>query len=69
LSGQGKGPQAQLSISEMDIGDIFVTSQKSFEVGIENTGEIDCHWKLIPYETPFGSKFHFSKTEGVLGVS
>jgi len=26
-------------------------------VGIENTGEIDCHWKLIPYETPFGSKF------------
>jgi hydrocephalus-inducing protein len=52
----------------MDIGDIFVTSQKSFDVGIENTGEIDCHWKLIPYETPFGSKFSFSKTEGVLGV-
>lgn len=69
LSGQGKGPQAQLSISEMDIGDIFVTSQKSFEVGIENTGEIDCHWKLIPYETPFGAKFSFSKSEGVLGVN
>lgn len=52
----------------MDIGDIFVTSQKSFEIGIENTGEIDCHWKLIPYETPFGSKFKFSKSEGTLGV-
>ena len=52
----------------MDIGDIFVTNQKSFELGIENTGEIDCHWKLIPYETPFGSKFHFSKTDGILGV-
>lgn len=26
LSGEGKGPQAQLSITEMDIGDIFVTS-------------------------------------------
>ena len=52
----------------MDIGDIFVTNQKSFELGIENTGEIDCHWKLIPYETPFGSKFNFSKTEGTLGV-
>jgi hydrocephalus-inducing protein len=48
---------------------VFVNYQKEFAVGIENTGEIDCHWKLIPYETPFGSKFHFSKTEGVLGVS
>ncbi len=37
-------------------------------MGIDNTGEIDCHYKLIPYETPFGSKFHFDKTEGVLGV-
>lgn len=26
LTGQGKGPQAQLSITEMDIGDIFVTN-------------------------------------------
>lgn len=68
LTGQGKGPQAQLTISEMDIGDIFVTNEKTFEIGINNTGEIDCHWKLIPYETPFGSKFNFSKTEGTLGV-
>lgn len=52
----------------MDIGDVFVTSEKLFEVGIENTGEIDCHWKLIPFETPFGSKFSFSKSEGILGV-
>jgi len=69
MTGQGKGPQAQLSLPEQDIGDIFVNFQKEFAVGIENTGEIDCHWKLIPYETPFGSKFHFSKTEGILGVS
>ena len=68
MTGQGRGPQAQLSITEMDIGDIFVNYQNEFDVGIENTGEIDCHWKLVPYETPFGSKFHFSKTEGVLGV-
>jgi hydrocephalus-inducing protein len=54
---------------ESDIGDIFVNFEKQFDVGIENTGEIDCHWKLIPYETPFGSKFHFSKTEGILGVN
>lgn len=52
----------------MDIGDIFVNYENQFDVGIENTGEIDCHYKLIPYETPFGSKFSFSKTEGILGV-
>ena len=52
----------------MDIGDIFVNFENGFDVGIENTGEIDCHYKLIPYETPFGSKFRFNKTEGVLGV-
>src|SRR3569833_3304439 len=52
----------------MDIGDIFVNLETSYQVGIENTGEIDCHYKLIPYETPFGSKFKFSKTEGILGV-
>ena len=69
MTGQGKGPQAQLSLPEQDIGDIFVVYQMEFVVSIENTGEIDCHWKLIPYETPFGSKFHFSKTEGILGVN
>ena len=69
MTGQGKGPQAQLSLPEQDIGDIFVDYQTEFVVSIENTGEIDCHWKLIPYETPFGSRFHFSKTEGILGVN
>jgi hydrocephalus-inducing protein len=57
-----------LSTTEHDIGDIFVNFQKKLDVVIENTGEIDCHWKLIPYETPFGAKFKFNETEGVLSV-
>ena len=68
MTGKGKGPQAALSVPEMDIGDVFVNFQMNLRFGIENQGEIDCHYKLIPYETPFGSKFEFSKTEGVLGV-
>jgi hydrocephalus-inducing protein len=68
MTGKGKGPQAALTVPEMDIGDVFVNFQMNLNVAIENEGEIDCHYKLIPYETPFGSKFHFSKTEGVLGV-
>lgn len=52
----------------MDIGDIFVTNKKTFELGIENTGEIDCVWSLFKDETPFGSKFKFSQENGKLGV-
>jgi len=68
MTGKGKGPHAELSMPEMDIGDVFVNYQMNLQVAIENKGEIDCHYKLIPYDTPFGSKFHFSTTEGVLGV-
>ena len=68
LTGQGIGPKAALSIKEWDIGDIFVNSEQEYRIAIENKGDITCYYKLIPYETPFGSKFHFSKTEGKLGV-
>jgi len=68
LTGQGIGPKAALSIKEWDIGDIFVNSKQKYRIAIENKGDIICYYKLIPYETPFGSKFHFSKTEGELGV-
>ena len=69
LTGQGIGPKAALSLSEWDIGDIFVNFKHSYKIAIENKGDINCFYKLIPYETPFGSKFKFSKTEGMLGVT
>lgn len=69
LTGQGIGPKAALSLSEWDIGDIFVNFKHSYKIAIENKGDINCYYKLIPYETPFGSKFKFSKTEGMLGVT
>jgi len=68
LTGQGVGPKAALSIKEWDIGDIFVNYKHTYSIAIENKGDITCYYKLIPYETPFGSKFKFSKTEGKLGV-
>ena len=68
LTGQGIGPKAALSIKEWDIGDIFVNYKHTYSIAIENKGDITWYYKLIPYETPFGSKFNFSKTEGKLGV-
>jgi len=49
------------------MGDIFVNYQIGYNLTITNTGEIDCHYNLVPYETPFGSKFHFENASGVLG--
>ena len=69
LTGQGIGPKAALSLTEWDIGDIFVNFKHKYTIGIENKGDIPCYYKLIPYETPFGSKFKFSKTEGLLEVN
>ena len=60
LSGIGIGPKAELSCRDWDIGDIFVNFKHEYKIQIENKGDINCFYKLIPYETPFGSKFKFS---------
>ena len=69
LTGQGIGPKAALSIQEFDIGDVFVNDEREIDIQIENKGDINCYYKMIPYETPFGSKFRFSSEEGKLGVT
>jgi hydrocephalus-inducing protein len=36
---------------------------------IENEGDIKCEYEIIPYDTPFGSKFQFESNEGTLETS
>ena len=57
LVGFGIGPKASLSMRECDIGDIFVNYPQRFDLVISNDGEIECQYKLMNYETPFGAKF------------
>ena len=35
---------------------------------IENQGEIEAKFELVPNETPFGRMFHFSVERGILDV-
>lgn len=68
LSGEGIGPRAYLSMVERSLGDVFVTQNKPTDIIIENKGEIEAKFELIPNETPFGKMFHFQIEKGTLGV-
>jgi len=71
LTALGIGPKAELNYEEYDIGDVFVNSKHVYDkqIFIENKGEIECKYRILPYDTPFGSKFQFANREGVLGTT
>ena len=70
LEAIGIGPEAILSTTEYDIGDVFVNDNKDIpHIFIENRGAIEARYTIIPSDTPFGSKFHFEHYEGVLGTT
>ena len=70
LEAIGIGPEAILSTTEYDIGDVFVNDNKDIpHIYIENQGAIEAKYMIIPSDTPFGSKFAFEHYEGTLGTS
>lgn len=70
LEAIGIGPEAILSTTEYDIGDVFVNDNKDIpHIFIENQGAIEAKYSIIPSDTPFGSKFTFEHYEGILGTS
>ena len=70
LEAIGIGPEAILSTTEYDIGDVFVNDNKDIpHIFIENQGAIEAKYTIIPSDTPFGSKFAFEHYEGILGTS
>ncbi len=68
LLGEGVGPKAFLSQPELAIGNKFVNEKHTYEISIENKGEIECKFELLPNERNFGKMFSFNKTSGILGV-
>lgn len=70
LEAIGIGPEALLSTSEYDIGDVFVNDLKDIpHIFIENQGAIEAKYSILQSDTPFGSKFKFDQYEGTLGTS
>ncbi|CAE8612898.1 unnamed protein product [Polarella glacialis] len=68
LKGQGIGPKAAFSYDELDVGDIFVESVHNYEVDLINQGDIAVNFRLAPNLSPFGSKFTFTPSSGLLEV-
>ena len=66
LTGNGIGPNAYLSFDTLDIGDVFISLQRSHEITITNKGDITAVWSYVSPDTKFGSKFLFYPEEGFL---
>lgn len=66
ISGRGIGPNASLSFDVLDIGDIFINLEQSYEISIKNKGDITAVWTFMPPHSRFGNKFFFYPREGSL---
>ena len=47
---------------------MFVNSEHTYTLTLENHGDIVADYELRPSETPFGPKFTFTPESGSLGV-
>eukprot|EP00667_Euglena_gracilis_P000008 EG_transcript_8 len=71
MSSLGLGPRCAFAYDALDIGDVFVNSQHTYEVLLENRGSIDARFSLGRTTGGFSSKFIFTPAAGAIppGVS
>lgn len=71
LSGVGCGPNVIFSYDMLDVGDTFVNTLHQYEVTLQNRGEIEAPYGLLPPPdgcNAFADKFSFEPDAGVLAV-
>ena len=68
LEGEGLGPKAFLSTNILSIGDIFVNDKQSFNLYIENKGEIPANFLLLKNSNSSTNIITFDSEEGILAV-
>ncbi|KAJ3022533.1 hypothetical protein HKX48_005950 [Thoreauomyces humboldtii] len=68
LKGEGNGPKARFSYELLDIEEIFIDTLHTYEVVLENRGDIPISYALDPSTSLFGPKFRFSPDCGELAV-
>ena len=66
VRGEGLGPQCVFSFDALDIQNVFVSSEHSYEVVMENKGDIEAEYSLVKPDSLFGPKFSFDPSKGVL---
>jgi hydrocephalus-inducing protein len=66
MKGDALGPKLQFSFDTLDIQNVFVESSHSYEVVLENKGEVEAAYSLVLPNSLFGPKFQFTPDEGLL---
>ncbi|XP_065519896.1 hydrocephalus-inducing protein-like, partial [Lathamus discolor] len=66
ISGEGVGPQVQLSCDQLSIGEVTVGSSHSYRVFLLNRGVTETPFSVVPPERVLGSCFTFGPREGML---
>ncbi|KAL0040642.1 hypothetical protein WJX79_000331 [Trebouxia sp. C0005] len=66
--GTGLGPKAVFSYDLLDVGEAFINTPHKYEVELLNRGQIPAQFKLLPFDSPYASKFSFRPREGTLAV-
>ncbi|XP_030368417.1 hydrocephalus-inducing protein homolog isoform X2 [Strigops habroptila] len=66
ISGEGVGPQVELSCDQLSIGKVFVGSTHSYGVLLLNRGVIETPFSVVYPESTLGSCFTFTPREGIL---
>jgi adenylate kinase family enzyme len=68
LRGVAKGPRAKFSYSSFQVKDIFINTIQSYEVVLENLGDIPTNFAVRSSETLFGPQFQFTPDAGKIEV-
>ncbi|XP_065519818.1 hydrocephalus-inducing protein-like [Lathamus discolor] len=66
ISGEGVGPQVQLSCDQLSIGEVTVGSSHSYRVFLLNRGVTETPFSVVSPERALGSCFTFGPREGML---
>eukprot|EP00762_Andalucia_godoyi_P000512 ANDGO_05257.mRNA.1 Hydin len=66
LSGLGVGPKANFTYDSLDVGELFISKPYKFDFILENPGNIDARFQLVPNRSLYGSKFRFCPDSGVV---
>jgi hypothetical protein len=68
LRGIANGPIAKFSYSSFRIKDVFINTVQSYEVVLENLGDIPTRFAVRTTETLFGPQFQFTPNAGTIEV-
>jgi hydrocephalus-inducing protein len=66
FSGQGLGPSVAFTYESLDVGDVYIHTQRQYTLELQNRGKVDAEWSLEPPGGPAGAQWAFEPAAGTL---